>query len=151
MSASPEDTVQLQENLIRTHLIWLRWSTSWRCCSCHHVDPYQLTLWKVILAFVCQPLKTVRIAQQRSHPYIPERLPLGSFWRPLLLYLTWFLPMLGLGQALLQGELLSGQAAFDRWYWKIQLAAKEGLALINGYNCSNRYRSSCNLRRYSIV
>ena len=43
------------------------------------------------------------------------------------------LPMLGLGRAYYKGELLSGQEAPDRaGIEKIQLAAKEGLALING-------------------
>ena len=37
VSISPEDTVQLQENLIRTH-------SSGFGDSCHHADPYQLTL-----------------------------------------------------------------------------------------------------------
>ena len=41
--------------------------------------------------------------------------------------------MLGLGRAYYKGELLSGQEALDRaGIEKIQLAAKEGLALING-------------------
>ncbi len=44
VSISPEDTVQLQENLIRTHSSGFGDPLPERCRSCHHADPYQLTL-----------------------------------------------------------------------------------------------------------
>ncbi len=41
VSISPEDTVQLQENLIRTHSSGFGDPLP-EACSCHHADPYQL-------------------------------------------------------------------------------------------------------------
>ena len=66
------------------------------------------------------------------HPAIPEKGSLGASGdlAPLA-HMT--LPMLGLGEAFYQGEFMSGGVAMERaGVGTVTLAAKEGLALING-------------------
>ena len=65
-------------------------------------------------------------------PFIPEKGSLGASG-DLAPLAHMVLPMLGLGKAYYEGELLKGAEAMKRAGLKtIKLAAKEGLALING-------------------
>ncbi|WP_159549353.1 histidine ammonia-lyase [Streptococcus halichoeri] len=132
VSISPEDTVQLQENLIRTH-------------SSGFGDPLPEDAVRAIMLIRINSLvkgysgirlstieKLLELLNKGVHPYIPEKGSLGASG-DLAPLAHMVLPMLGLGQAYYQGELLSGQAALERAdIQKIALAAKEGLALING-------------------
>ncbi|WP_159564247.1 histidine ammonia-lyase [Streptococcus halichoeri] len=132
VSISPEDTVQLQENLIRTH-------------SSGFGDPLPEDAVRAIMLIRINSLvkgysgirlstieKLLELLNKGVHPYIPEKGSLGASG-DLAPLAHMVLPMLGLGQAYYQGELLSGQAALERaGIQKIALAAKEGLALING-------------------
>ncbi|MFQ9597482.1 MAG: histidine ammonia-lyase [Streptococcus sp.] len=129
---SPEDTVQLQENLIRTH-------------SSGFGDPLPEDAVRAIMLIRINSLlkgysgirlstveKLLELLNKGVTPYIPEKGSLGASG-DLAPLAHMVLPMLGLGRAYYKGELLSGQEALDRaGIEKIQLAAKEGLALING-------------------
>ncbi|EUJ33164.1 histidine ammonia-lyase [Listeria floridensis FSL S10-1187] len=65
-------------------------------------------------------------------PHIPEKGSLGASG-DLAPLAHMVLPMLGLGRAFYRGELLSGKEAMEKaGIEPIRLAAKEGLALING-------------------
>ena len=132
VSISPEDTVQLQENLIRTH-------------SSGFGDPLPEDAVRAIMLIRINSLlkgysgirlstveKLLELLNKGVTPYIPEKGSLGASG-DLAPLAHMVLPMLGLGRAYYKGELLSGQEALDRaGIEKIQLAAKEGLALING-------------------
>ena len=132
VSISPEDTVQLQENLIRTH-------------SSGFGDPLPEDAVRAIMLIRINSLlkgysgirlstveKLLELLNKGVTPYIPEKGSLGASG-DLAPLSHMVLPMLGLGQAYYKGQLLSGQEALDQaGIEKIQLAAKEGLALING-------------------
>lgn len=132
VSISTEDTVQLQENLIRTH-------------SSGYGDPLAEDAVRAIMLIRINSLvkgysgirlstieKLLELLNKGVHPFIPEKGSLGASG-DLAPLSHMVLPMLGLGKAYYKGELLSGQAALDKaGISKISLAAKEGLALING-------------------
>lgn len=132
VSISPEDTQQLQENLIRTH-------------SSGFGDPLPEDSVRAIMLIRINSLvkgysgirlstieKLLELLNKGVTPYIPEKGSLGASG-DLAPLAHMVLPMLGLGRAYYQGELLSGQEALDKAnIEKISLAAKEGLALING-------------------
>ncbi|HFD5574586.1 TPA: histidine ammonia-lyase [Streptococcus pyogenes] len=132
VSISPEDTVQLQENLIRTH-------------ASGFGDPLPEDAVRAIMLIRINSLvkgysgirlstieKLLELLNKGVHPYIPEKGSLGASG-DLAPLAHMVLPMLGLGKAYYKGELLSGQEALDKaGIDKISLAAKEGLALING-------------------
>ena len=74
----------------------------------------------------------VDLINHRIHPAIPEKGSLGASGdlAPLA-HMT--LPLLGLGEAWHEGQLIDGAAALERAGLKpVVLTAKEGLALING-------------------
>ena len=76
--------------------------------------------------------KLLELLNKGVVPYIPEKGSLGASG-DLAPLAHMVLPMLGLGRAYYQGQLLSGQEALAKaGIEKIALAAKEGLALING-------------------
>lgn len=132
VSISPEDTEQLQENLIRTH-------------SSGFGDPLAEDVVRAIMLIRVNSLvkgysgirlstvnKLVEFLNKGLVPYIPEKGSLGASG-DLAPLAHMVLPMLGLGQAYYQGQLYSGQEALDKaGIEKIALSAKEGLALING-------------------
>ena len=132
VSISPEDTVQLQENLIRTH-------------ASGFGDPLPEDAVRAIMLIRINSLlkgysgirlstveKLLELLNKGVTPYIPEKGSLGASG-DLAPLSHMVLPMLGLGHAYYKGQLLSGQEALDQaGIEKIQLAAKEGLALING-------------------
>ncbi|MGT2887600.1 histidine ammonia-lyase [Streptococcus didelphis] len=132
VSISPEDTVQLQENLIRTH-------------ASGYGDPLpEDTVRAIMLIRINSLVKgysgirlstietLLEMLNKGVHPYIPEKGSLGASG-DLAPLAHMVLPMLGLGKAYYKGELLNSKEAMVRaGIDPIALAAKEGLALING-------------------
>ncbi|MGY3779627.1 histidine ammonia-lyase [Isobaculum melis] len=132
VSISSKDTVQLQENLIRTH-------------SCGFGDPLaEDAVRAVILIRINSLVKgysgirlgtiqtLVDMLNKNLIPHIPEKGSLGASG-DLAPLAHMVLPMLGLGRAYYDGELMTGKEAMKKaGIPVIQLEAKEGLALING-------------------
>ena len=132
VSISTEDTTQLQENLIRTH-------------SSGFGAPLKEDQVRAIMLIRVNSLvkgysgirlstieKLVELLNKGVTPYVPEKGSLGASG-DLAPLAHMVLPMLGLGQAYYQGRLYSGKEALERaGIEPIALAAKEGLALING-------------------
>lgn len=129
---SKEDCSQLQENLIRTH-------------SCGFGKPFSRELTRAMMLIRINALAKgysgirpetldtlVAMLNKGVHPYIPEKGSLGASG-DLAPLSHMVLPMLGLGDAEYQGEVLPGSEAMARaGIPVISLQAKEGLALING-------------------
>ena len=132
VNISKEDSSQLQENLIRTH-------------SSGFGDPLKedevraamlIRINSLVKGYSGIRLETVETLLEMLNknviPHIPEKGSLGASG-DLAPLAHMVLPMLGLGRAYYNGELLSGKEAMDLAGIKtIKLAAKEGLALING-------------------
>ncbi|MBS4761296.1 histidine ammonia-lyase [Carnobacteriaceae bacterium zg-ZUI252] len=132
VSISQEDTVQLQENLIRTH-------------STGYGDPFPEDVVRAIMLIRINSLlkgysgirlltiqTLLDMLNNRVTPHIPEKGSLGASG-DLAPLAHMVLPMLGLGKAYYNGELLPGKEAMEKaGVPVIQLDAKEGLALING-------------------
>lgn len=132
VNISKEDSSQLQENLIRTH-------------SSGFGDPLRedevraamlIRINSLVKGYSGIKLETVKTLLEMLNknviPHIPEKGSLGASG-DLAPLAHMVLPMLGLGRAYYNGELLSGKEAMDLAGIKtIKLAAKEGLALING-------------------
>lgn len=132
VNISKEDSSQLQENLIRTH-------------SSGFGDPLRedevraamlIRINSLVKGYSGIRLETVETLLEMLNknviPHIPEKGSLGASG-DLAPLAHMVLPMLGLGRAYYNGELLSGKEAMDLAGIKtIKLAAKEGLALING-------------------
>lgn len=132
VSIDRKDCAQLQENLIRTH-------------SCGFGNPFATEVVRAIMLIRANALikgysgirlstleLLVDMLNKGVHPMIPEKGSLGASG-DLAPLAHLVLPMLGLGQAEFGGELLSGKVAMDKAGLEpIKLAAKEGLALING-------------------
>ncbi|WP_039856381.1 histidine ammonia-lyase [Peptoniphilus sp. oral taxon 386] len=132
VSISREDCSQLQENLIRTH-------------SSGFGNPLREDEVRAIMLIRINSLvkgysgirmETVKVILDMLNknviPFIPEKGSLGASG-DLAPLAHMVLPMLGLGRAYYNGELLSGKEAMDRAGIDIiTLQAKEGLALING-------------------
>ena len=132
VSISQEDTEQLQENLIRTH-------------SSGYGDPLSEDIVRAIMLIRVNSLvkgySGIRLSTVKAlmgmlnagvHPFIPEKGSLGASG-DLAPLAHMVLPLLGLGKAYYQGELLPGKEAMERAGLEvIRLSAKEGLAFING-------------------
>lgn len=132
VSISQEDTEQLQENLIRTH-------------STGYGEPLKADAVRAIMLIRINSLlkgySGIRLLTIQTLldmlnkgvvPHIPEKGSLGASG-DLAPLSHMVLPMLGLGKAYFEGELLSGREAMERaGVPVIKLDAKEGLALING-------------------
>ena len=132
VSISKEDSAQLQENIIRTH------------ASCFGNPLPEDEVRASILIRINSLLKGVsgirlstielllEMLNRNVVPFIPEKGSLGASG-DLAPLAHMVLPMLGLGKAYYEGELLPGKEAMEKAGLKpISLAAKEGLALING-------------------
>lgn len=132
VSISKEDCSQLQENLIRTH-------------SSGFGDPLGedevravmlIRINSLVKGYSGIRLETVNtllnMLNKNVVPYIPEKGSLGASG-DLAPLAHMVLPMLGLGRAYYDGKLMSGKEAMKKaGIPVIKLAAKEGLALING-------------------
>ena len=137
VSISKEDTVQLQENLIRTH-------------SAGYGEPFSEDIVRAIMLIRINSLikgySGIRLSTVEAllamlnvgvHPYIPEKGSLGASG-DLAPLAHMVLPLLGLGKAYYKGTLYSGKEAMEKAGLKmIQLSAKEGLAFINGTTVLN--------------
>ena len=74
----------------------------------------------------------IEMLNRKVHPIIPEKGSLGASG-DLAPLSHMVLPMIGLGQAEYEGEIMAGEEAMEKaGIPVIELTAKEGLALING-------------------
>lgn len=129
---SPRDTKLLQRNLIISH-------------ACAMGDPLPIDVVRAVMLLRVNALASghsgirletlnvlVRMLNQGVHPVIPEKGSLGASG-DLALLAHMVLPMLGEGTAEYKGAILPGREAMRLSDTPvIELAAKEGLALING-------------------
>lgn len=127
-----EDAAALQRNLILSH-------------ACAMGEPYPTEVVRAAMLLRCNALARghsgicpgtletlVKMLNQGVHPVIPQKGSLGSSG-DLAPLSHMVLPMLGEGKAEYQGRILPGREAMDAaGIPVIRLAAKEGLALING-------------------
>lgn len=132
VSISKEDTAQLQENLIRTHAVGYGeplYEDEVRATMLIRIN----SLIKGVSAIRPETIKTLlEMLNKNLIPYIPEKGSLGASG-DLAPLAHMVLPILGLGYAFYEEELLEGKDAMEKAGIEvIQLAAKEGLALING-------------------
>ncbi|WP_273478064.1 histidine ammonia-lyase [Ignavigranum ruoffiae] len=132
VSISAEDTAQLQENLIRTHATGFG-------------EPFKKDVVRAIILIRINSLlkgnSGIRLSTVEALinmlnadviPHIPEKGSLGASG-DLAPLAHMVLPLLGLGKAYYEGELMSGREAMEKAGQEIiTLGAKEGLALING-------------------
>ncbi|WBW49668.1 histidine ammonia-lyase [Peptoniphilus equinus] len=132
VSISKEQSAQLQENLIRTHS-----SGYGNPLKEDEVKAVMLirinSLVKGVSGIRYETIETILAMLNKGVvPYIPEKGSLGASG-DLAPLAHMVLPMLGLGRAYYNGELMSGKEAMDKAGIEIiELSAKEGLALING-------------------
>ncbi|MGY3766598.1 histidine ammonia-lyase [Vagococcus vulneris] len=132
VSISKEDSIQLQENLIRTH-------------ASGYGDPFSTDIVRAIMAIransltkgysgirLCVIEKLVEMLNKHVSPIIPEKGSLGASG-DLAPLSHMVLPILGLGEAEYEGVRMSGKDAMAKaGVETMSLASKEGLALING-------------------
>lgn len=132
VSISKEDTAQLQENLIRSHAVGYGNpldDDEVRAIILIRVN----SLIKGVSAIRRETIETLlAMLNKNVIPYIPEKGSIGASG-DLCPLSHMVLPMLGLGYAFYEDELLDGKEAMERAGIPIiKLAAKEGLALNNG-------------------
>lgn len=132
VSISKEDTAQLQENLIRTHAVGYGaplFEDEVRATMLIRVN----SLVKGVSAIRPETIdKLLEMLNKNLIPYIPEKGSLGASG-DLAPLAHMVLPILGLGYAFYEDELLDGKTAMEKaGIETMDLAAKEGLALING-------------------
>lgn len=132
VTISKEETAQLQENLIRTH-------------ACGFGKPFSREVVRAMMLIRANALSSgfsgIRLSTLETllhmlnahvHPYVPEKGSLGASG-DLAPLSHMVLPMLGLGKAEFEGQVYTGKEAMEKAGVPIiALAAKEGLALING-------------------
>ncbi|MCL2497268.1 MAG: histidine ammonia-lyase [Symbiobacteriaceae bacterium] len=135
VSISPEESAELQHNLIVSH-------------ACGVGPPLPTEVVRAMMLLRAQSLAQgfsgvqpetiallLEMLQKGVTPVVPSQGSLGSSG-DLCPLSHMVLPMLGLGEAYYQGELLEGGAAMQRAELPvIKLQAKEGLALNNGTQC----------------
>lgn len=132
VSISKEECAQLQENLIRTHSSGFGnplTEDEARAAMLIRVN----SLVKGVSGIRLETIETLlNMLNKNVIPFIPEKGSLGASG-DLAPLAHMVLPMLGLGKAYYNGELMSGKEAMEKaGIPVIVLAAKEGLALING-------------------
>lgn len=132
VSICKEDCAQLQENLIRSH-------------ACGYGPNFTTDIVRAIMLTRANALSKgysgirletvttlIDMLNKNVHPLIPEKGSLGASG-DLAPLSHMVLPMLGLGEAEYNGEMMSGKEAMEKaGIPVIGLEAKEGLALING-------------------
>ena len=127
-----EDAAQLQKNLIISH-----------ACGTGEPLPTEAVRGVMLLRLnaLASGFSGIRLSTMETllemlnrgvHPVIPEKGSLGASG-DLVPLAHMVLPLIGLGRAEYRGEILDGAEAMRRaGIEPVQLAAKEGLALING-------------------
>ncbi len=129
---SKKETGALQRNLIVSH-------------TCAMGDPLPREVVRAIMLLRCNALARgnsgirpstlntlLEMLNKGVHPQIPEKGSLGASG-DLAPLAHMVLPLIGEGQAEFQGEIMPGRAAMEKaGIEPVELAAKEGLALING-------------------
>lgn len=129
---SPDEAADLQRNLIISH-----------ACAMGNSLPTEVV--RGIILLRCNALargnsgirpetldSLLMMLNKRVHPVIPEKGSLGASG-DLAPLSHMVLPLIGEGEAEWQGEILPGREAMEKaGIPVVQLAAKEGLALING-------------------
>ena len=127
-----EDAAELQRNLIVSH-----------ACGTGEALPTEAVRGVMLLRLnaLASGFSGIRLSTMQTllqmlnagvHPVIPEKGSLGASG-DLVPLAHMVLPLIGLGRAEYRGELLDGAEAMRRaGIAPVQLAAKEGLALING-------------------
>ena len=127
-----EDAAQLQRNLIISH-----------ACGIGESLPREAVRGIMLLRLnaLASGFSGIRLSTMETllkmlnrgvHPVVPEKGSLGASG-DLVPLAHMVLPLIGLGKAEYQGEILDGAEAMQRaGIEPVQLAAKEGLALING-------------------
>lgn len=132
VAISKEETTDLQRNLIISH-------------SCGVGNPFEEEIVRGIMLLRINALAKgnsgirmstlntlLEMLNKGVHPVIPEKGSLGASG-DLAPLAHMVLPMLGEGQAIYEGERMSGKDAMEKaGIATIDLGAKEGLALING-------------------
>lgn len=132
VTITKEESKLLQKNLIITHAVGAG-------------KPFETEIVRGIMllrvnnlakGFSGAKLETIQtlidMLNKRVHPVIPEKGSLGASG-DLAPLAHMVLPMIGLGEAEYNGEVLSGEEAMNRaGIPVIELTSKEGLALING-------------------
>ena len=129
VSISKEDTVQLQENLIRTHAVGFGDPLEEDEVRAIRVN----SLIKGVSAIRMETIeKLLEMLNKNLIPYIPSKGSLGASG-DLAPLSHMVLPLLGLGYAFFDGEIYEGKEAMElAGIEPMELAEKEGLALING-------------------
>lgn len=129
---SREEVEKLQTNIVKSHAVGLG-------------DPFDIPTTRAIMlirantlarGFSGLKLETlellIEMLNRGVHPVIPTKGSLGASG-DLAPLAHMALPLIGEGEAIFEGEKLSGAEAFEKADLKpIKLAAKEGLALTNG-------------------
>lgn len=127
-----EELEELQKNLIISHAVGVG-------------EPYAIEIVRAMMLLRVNALSSgfsgirpevvetlVKMLNKKVHPVIPQQGSLGASG-DLIPLAHMALPIIGRGEAYYEGEILSGQEAMKRAGIPVcTLAAKEGLALING-------------------
>ncbi len=129
---SPQDTANLQHNLLKSHAVGVG-------------DPIPKSIAKTMMIIKVQALaqaysgiqlrtleRIIWMAEQDIIPVVPKQGSVGASG-DLAPLSHLFLPLIGLGQVYYKGEVVSAREVLQaRGMPALQLAPKEGLALING-------------------
>lgn len=138
-----EDAARLQRNLIVSH-----------ACGTGENLPTEVVRAVMLLRLnaLASGFSGIRLSTMQTllsmlncgvHPIIPEKGSLGASG-DLVPLAHMVLPLIGLGQAEYQGEVLPGSEAMRRaGITPVELAAKEGLALINGTQVMSAIGALC--------
>lgn len=148
---SPDELSKLQENLVVSH-----------ACNIGPEIPHDVVRLMLLLKAhalskgnSAVQLKTVqRIIDMFNHKIIPVVCEQGSLGAsgdlaPLAML---FLPLLGLGEVYFEGRKMKSAKVLEKMGWKpIKLAAKEGLALLNGTQFMSAHAVYTLLKTFRII
>jgi len=151
ISISNDQLSQLQVNLIKSH-------------ACGTGAPVAAPIVKLMLllkahalslGYSAVQLETVeRIIDFYNHDIIPIVLEQGSLGASgdLAPLAHLFLPLIGEGEVMYQGEKYTGKAILVKFGWSpIQLQSKEGLALLNGTQFMNSHGVYAMIKAFKLV
>lgn len=148
---STEDLERLQENLVRSH-----------ACGTGPAIPDEMV--RLMLFLKVQSLsygnsgvqlETVqRLVDMFNHQVYPKVYEMGSLGASgdlaPLAHLS--LPLIGLGEVMVEGKELASKKVLDRFKWQpIHFKAKEGLALLNGTQFMAAYGTWCIVHAHRLI